>query len=586
MGRIWRKKMGFAQPISIKNAIDKIHEKKYLLPAIQREFVWSTEQIETLFDSIMRGYPISSFLFWEVTEDNIPKYQFYEFIRNYHERDNTHNEKADLKGEKSVTAILDGQQRLTSLYIGLKGSYAYKMPRMRWDNDLAFPKRTLCLNILSKPSDSNLEYDFEFLTREERLKNDEDHFWFEVGDVLSFKSPGDVNNYLIENEIVTKEKEKAHFANDALYKLYSVINEPSINFFLEESDSLDKVLNIFIRVNSGGTQLSYSDLLLSIASAQWKKKDAREEITQFVDEINKIGDGFNVDKDFVLKTCLVLSDFKDIAFKVDNFNQDNMLAIEKNWENITKAIRLAYNLLVSFGYKRDSLTSNNAVIPIAYYLLKQDCPDNFDISKKYENDRKEIFHWLVSALLKKVFSGQPDNILRPIREIIRKSNSSFPRQEIVNKQKGSSKSFTFDDDEIENLFNYQYGNAFTYSILATLYPSLNFRGKFHEDHIFPKTLFTEKKLKKLGIPDEDIQFYLDNYNYIANLQLLEGIPNIEKSKKMFDEWIVEMYPDENDRKMYMERNYIPNCSLDIKNFKEFIEKRKELITKAIKNMLN
>ncbi|MGI5115626.1 DUF262 domain-containing protein [Treponema sp. SP13] len=577
--------MGFAQPISIKNAIDKIHEKKYLLPAIQREFVWGTEQIETLFDSIMRGYPISSFLFWEVAEENIPKYQFYEFIRNYHERDNTHNEKANLTGEKSITAILDGQQRLTSLYIGLKGSYSYKMPRMRWNNDLGFPKRTLCLNIMSKPIDSNLEYDFKFLTQKERTTIDDECFWFEVGNILSFKSPGDVNNYLIEHDIFTKEKDKAHFANNALYKLYSVINEPSINFFLEESDSLDKVLNIFIRVNSGGTQLNYSDLLLSIASAQWKEKDAREEITHFVDEINKIGDGFNVNKDFVLKTCLVLSDFKDIAFKVDNFNQGNMLKIEKNWDTITKAIRLSYNLLVSFGYNRDSLTSNNAIIPIAYYLLQQNCPDNFDISKKYEKDRKEIFHWLVSALLKKVFSGQPDNVLRPIREIIRKSNSAFPRQEIFDKQKGSIKSFMFNDDEIDNLFMYQYGNAFTYSILAIIYPSLNFRGKFHEDHIFPKTLFTAKKLKELGIPEEDISFYLDNYNCIANLQLLEGIPNQEKSKRMFIEWIVETYPDETDRKMYMERNYIPNCSLDIKNFREFIKKRTGLITKAIKNML-
>ena len=104
-------KMGFAQPISIKTAVTNIDKKQYLLPAIQREFVWSTEQIETLFDSIMRGYPISSFLFWEVNQDNIPKYQFYEFVRNYHERDNRHNEKANLAGEKSVTAILDGQQR-------------------------------------------------------------------------------------------------------------------------------------------------------------------------------------------------------------------------------------------------------------------------------------------------------------------------------------------------------------------------------------------------------------------------------------------------------------------------------------------
>lgn len=129
-------------------------------------------------------------------------------------------------------------------------------------------------------------------------------------------------------------------------------------------------MNIFIRVNSGGTKLSYSDLLLSIASAQWEQHDAREEITDFVDYINGIGDGFRINKDFVLKTSLVLSDFSDIAFKVDNFNKSNMMKIEENWDNIKTAITQAINLVSSFGYSGETLNSNNALIPIAYYLLK------------------------------------------------------------------------------------------------------------------------------------------------------------------------------------------------------------------------
>lgn len=113
--------MAFVEPITIKAAIEGVHRKQYLLPAIQREFVWDTYQIEKLFDSLMRDYPISSFLFWEVEKNNISSYQFYEFVREYHERDNTHNPKANIGGETGITAVLDGQQRLTSLYIGLKG---------------------------------------------------------------------------------------------------------------------------------------------------------------------------------------------------------------------------------------------------------------------------------------------------------------------------------------------------------------------------------------------------------------------------------------------------------------------------------
>lgn len=578
--------MAFVEPITIKDAIESVHRKNYLLPAIQREFVWSTDQIERLFDSLMRDYPINSFLFWEVDKANISNYQFYEFIREYHERDSRHNPKADLNGETGITAILDGQQRLTSLYIGLKGTYAYRLPRKRWDNDSAFPKRKLCLNLLSPAENGDLEYDFRFLTKNEYDLKDDNHFWFPAGDILDLKEAVDVNDFLLEKEISNYGKDKARYANKSLFKLYEIIHKnKSINFFLEKDESLDKVLNIFIRVNSGGTQLSYSDLLLSIATAQWKEKDAREEITSFVDEINAIGDGFNINKDFVLKSCLVLSDFKDIAFKVDNFNQQNMLKIEKSWDNISESIKSAFLLLSSLGYHRETLTSNNAIIPIAYYLNKIGNPENYSIASKYETDKRMIFKWLVIVLLKRTFSGQPDNVLRPIREVISCSANGFPFTEIFDKQKGTPKSLSFDEDEISNLFYYQYGQAYTYSILAFIYPSLDFRNKFHQDHIFPKSLFTAKRLQKYGIPDADIQFYLENYNCIANLQLLEGIPNQEKSGKEFSKWMEEKYPNKKERTQYMERHYIPDCSLEMTNFKEFIEKRKNLIVDAFKNLI-
>lgn len=578
--------MAFVEPITIKEAIDNVHKKNYLLPAIQREFVWDTDQIERLFDSLMRDYPINSFLFWEVEKQNIGKYQFYEFVREYHERDNTHNPKADISGGGGITAILDGQQRLTSLYIGLKGTYAYKLPRKRWDNDSAFPKRKLCLNLLSPSENGDFVFDFRFLTKKEYHQSDETHYWFVVGDILNLKEAVDVNDHLLENDISEYGKDKFRFANKTLFKLYEVIHKnKSINFFLERGESLDKVLNIFIRVNSGGTQLSYSDLLLSIATAQWEKRDAREEITSFVDEINAIGDGFNANKDFVLKNCLVLGGFKDIAFKVDNFNRGNMLAIEKKWEEISKAIKSSFILLSGFGYHRDTLTSNNALIPIATYLYKIGSPDNFAESSKYEEERKKIFKWLVMVLLKKTFSGQPDNVLRPVREVINNSDNGFPFEGIINKLKGSTKAISFDDDEIDNLLYYQYAQPYTYSVLAFIYPSLDFRNKFHQDHIFPKKLFTPKRLAKRGIPESDIEFYLDNCNYLANLQLLEGVPNQEKSAKDFDIWIKEKYPSKDQRNAYIERHYIPDVDLSLDNFKEFIEEREKLIVTAFKKIL-
>lgn len=135
--------MAYETPLTIAEVMSDISANKYVFPSIQREYVWSTEQIETLFDSLMRDYPIGTFLFWEINKDHVKDYDFYGFIRNYHENKNVHNQKLDLKGSGGITAVLDGQQRLTSIYLGLKGTYAYKLKYMARNNKNAYPVRKL-----------------------------------------------------------------------------------------------------------------------------------------------------------------------------------------------------------------------------------------------------------------------------------------------------------------------------------------------------------------------------------------------------------------------------------------------------------
>ena len=536
---------------------------------------------------LLRDYPISSFLFWLVEKENVKDYKFYEFLRNYHERDKRHNPKADINGEEGITAVLDGQQRLTSIYIALKGTYAYKLPRKRWDNDQAYPVRKLYLNLVKQSEDTELEFSFRFLTENEAKYKNENNYWFPVSEILNLKEPGDVSEYLTEFVFDEYSREARKFANKTLFKFHNIIHiTPSISYYQEKSQSLDKVLNIFIRINSGGTILSYSDLLLSIATAQWEEKDAREEIIKFVDEINSIGSGFNFNKDFILKACLVMSDFSDIAFKVDNFNKANMLKIEQNWEEITKYIRLAIKLLSSFGYNRETLTSNNAVIPIAYYLYKIKASDNYHLSNSNLKDKEMIRKWLTLSLIKRVFSGQPDNVLRTIRKIIKEENYSlFPLQLIIDKFKGTNKSLTFSNEDIENLTFYKYGQSFTFSVLSLLYPQLDYSNQFHIDHIFPKSLFSRHKLRKKGIKDEEIDKFIDSVNYLGNLQLLEAIPNIEKKDTEFKIWLDTIYKDTEKQKNYRAKHYIPNVRLDFDNFLKFFEEREKSLLKKFKEIL-
>ena len=266
---------------------------------------------------------------------------------------------------------------------------------------------------------------------------------------MNFASEAEVGRYMINNELYSHPTEKSNFANGALFALFEKVNNAGIiNYYLADSQDINIVLNIFIRVNSGGTVLSNSDLLLSLATAKWGQIDARKEISNLVKNINQIGEEFDFNNDFVLKSCLVLSDINNVAFKVSNFTNENMALMEKNWEIIGKSIRLAVELLDSWGYNSKTLTSKNAVIPIAYYLSKIGNPDNFVLFNGYREDRDRIKRWLILSLVKRAFSGQSDNILGTIREVITKTPSEFPLDEIINKFKGDNKTLIFQKEDV------------------------------------------------------------------------------------------------------------------------------------------
>jgi len=581
--------MAYETPITIKKAIDNIRRKKYLLPSIQREFVWDTWQIERLFDSLMRDYPISTFLFWKLSKDKSKDFQFYEFLRHYHQKNNRHNIKADLMGEDNVIALLDGQQRMTSLYIALTGSIAEKAPYLKWDSPHAFPEKKMYLDLFAESEDTDLKYDFQFLTAKELAEYDdtEDIFWFEASKIMTMEDSSSVMQYAIQNDLMNTakySKKQSSFALDTLAKLQNIIHQKgTISFYLEESEELDKVLQIFIRINSGGTKLSYSDLLLSIATAQWEEKDAREVIHQFVDEINSIGDGFKFNKDFVLKSCLVLADLNDIKFKVDNFTKANMSIIENKWNGISESLKSAVELVSKLGYSRDNLPATNTVIPIAYFIYKNEFENSILHSQARQQDRLQIKEWLARVLIKGTFGGQPDSIYPVMRKLTNEHKGYFPLEEIINYYKGRRKSLTFTEDDIDSILELNYGKAQTFSALVLLYPSLNWNFKYHQDHIHPKSFFTTRKLNKLGFTDtEQIQEFQSRFNTLPNLQLLQANENTEKNNKPFESWLKEIYPNTEDQRTFTLQHHIPtNASLFLEDFIHFFEARK----KAIKTKL-
>ncbi len=586
--------MAYEKPIAIKDAIKSIQEQEFILPAIQREFVWNTTQIEVLFDSILRDYPISTFLFWKVKAENVQKFKFYRFLPFYHQRDKRHNELAELSGDKDRLAVLDGQQRLTSLYLGLKGSYAFKLNKYGWKSDHAFPKRLLYINLLEEAEGNEKLFDFRFLSKVEvdhlSLKFPQKYHWFKVGDILEFNDFPDIFSYIGRYSLMDTSKytiEQTKFASETLSRLFQYFTQKElINFYLEKSEELDKVLHIFIRVNSGGTKLSYSDLLLSIATAQWKDKDAREIIHGFVDNINKINPGFNVHKDLVLKACLVLTDIKDIKFKVDNFSSQNMSLIEREWDTISSCLYNTVQLVASFGFSDKTLTAYNAIIPIAYFLKKNSIGEEILSSSSHSENRSLIKEWLLRALLKKVFGGSPDNLYPTYREVVSEHLGRFPLSQLIEKYKGGNKSLSFNEETIDSLMNTQYGSAFAFMVLSLVYP-LNHHYVFHQDHIHPKKLFTDKELIKMGIGDDRLRNeFKKSFNSIGNLQLIQETENLEKNASLFKSWVETKYLGD-ALANYKNLHLIPlDNDLTMTTFLDFYQKRRNTLKTKLMSLVD
>ncbi|MDE0672620.1 MAG: DUF262 domain-containing protein [Caldilineaceae bacterium] len=539
--------MAFDRPITIKEALDHIHNNRFLLPAFRREFVWRPHQIERLFDSLMRGYPIGSFLFWRVDPETAKNHSFCQFITNYDQRkphNPVHRSPSTVPG---LTAVLDGQQRLTALNIGLRGSIARKLPRL-WQNN---PRALLYLNLLAPrmENEEGLSFKFSFLPKKEvkdrNRRNNHEH-WYLVGDILDIKDASDLIDVVHDLELSdTREPLKI------LIKLHHVVHSDGIISAYEVADqNPERVLNIFVCIH----QLSYSDMLLSTAVAQWDKIDARKEIHALVDEIKSRSSLFN--HDFVLKACLMLGDCNSIQFEVENFGKSQIGTLQDQWDRIRSTIMetvelassLGYlgqggppplndiadlvELASSFGYSRQSLTSADALLPIAYFL--HHCQPSLDTK-----DRKvAIRDWLIRSLLKRGFwSSGVDNLLMAIRRAIQESScpDGFPAR-AIEEAMPSGKSLTFDDEELQDLADTEYGAEYggrAYILLLLLYDIVDVAtNHFHITHIFPPELMTEACLKQAGISEEKIPEYLDRVNRLANLQLLKGSTNTSKGAKI------------------------------------------------------
>ncbi len=574
--------------MTIANVLGKLN-KSHFLPDIQRPFVWDTDQIKHLFDSLMQNYPISSFLFWDVNEKNTEGREIYKFLKDFRFGE-TYDEKINLLKNDDITLVMDGQQRLTSLMIGLMGSYSDRPKNQR--KSLNSPIQKILYLDLLKDSSVEMEdednpkrtrYGFDFFeTQPSRYSSTK--FWFKVSDILDCnKDTYRKHRHALVEQAGLLSREQIEVFETNFERLYDVICQVrSISYYTETSPSYDKVVEIFIRANDGGTKLSKSDILMSMLTKNWSA-NARDEINNLVLYLNSELENKNdVNRDFILRTSLVFCLKTDFSLKTQNFTKKNIALIEANWRNIKNALELSFRTVNLFGIDKRNLTSVNAVMVIAYYfygLLNLGHAEKMAVDPK---NQKLIRQWLGSALLNGIFTGQAANTIGIAKKVIDDEISSsnyFPAKSLVTKMTLRGRlALEYDNVAIEKFMEISYSKKLGFVALSTLYENNNWANDLYQKvSLFPKKIFSPEKLSSLGVSEKEIESHISR---MPNLLLLSRDEIIEKEEMDFSIWI----QSRNDN--FFDQHLLPKdlALYRPEKFIVFIKHREEQIANHLKSL--
>lgn len=535
------------------------------LPNIQRPFVWSEEQIEKLFDSIMREYPISTLLVWRTRE----KVKHRKFITDWKDSlkvsDAYVMENADAKG-----MVLDGQQRLQSLIIGLAGSYNGK---------------ELHFDVLSgaKASPEDIRYRFRFMPAASAQWP-----WVKFKDVLKDMSRGRKLAMEVAQDVcaagpaelsdgdtkcVQKNIARAHheFISDEniSYQLLDGVDDP-------DAYTAEDVVEIFIRANSGGTKLGKSDLLFSLLASEWALAD--EEMEELLEDLNRTGYGF--DRDFVLKSCLVMLG-QGAKYEVTKFRKPEVReAFVKKWTELSDAIKAVRDFLhgKTFLKSDKAVPSYLGLIPLIYLRYKY--PNQWNATAGRED-------YVLRTMLTGAFSGTPDNLIdRCVKSI--DERKAFELDEIFHIIRSDGRSLEVTP---ETIVGTRYGKPQSHLIFNLWYRAFDYEPALEDnlpqqDHIFPQSFLNSQR----ELNPETLRFrktyWADEQHQIVNLALLTAKENgfQGKSGELPETWIPKQVKDDPG---FLDRHLIPKDPKLWKsaNFRAFIEARKQLILERFKPYL-
>ncbi len=571
---------------TIKQTVENINTL-YFLPDIQRDYLWDEDRVISLFDSILKGYPIGSILIWKqsVEDYNHANYSFYKLISTAKATDNSGEvlrkpASVVVGSRKNLYAVLDGQQRLTAFYLALSGGYQIWKGKGRHPQGTP-PLRELYFSPAGRSSKNcQTKNEFRFFSG-----SDVPDSWYKVKDIYGAKS----GEEFCKNHSIEKRPQKTQI--ELLRRKLTEEDNVVTMFEIPLSFSADDAVDIFLRMNSGGVPLKRTELLFALAITSWP--GGRGEIETFLKDIhdhsNIYGNWTGIDKDFILRTCLFLFE-NDVSLSADKLRKVDFTPMQTNWDGIKDSISDTLIQLSEYGHSSMSIKSHNAIIPIIYYRFK--------FNKKALHKSKDHLNALfIVSQVKGLFSSATNTTLNNLKAAMEKwpkqpfdfhefariygqivndqDSLSISKEQVITWVKGSK-----DEAPMEK-------GPDTRLLLSSL-PKNREKGfyLYEQDHLHPRKTFDSKdrrnELIRSGIPADTVSEWESAANTLGNLHLLRGRQNRNKSGTPLDEWKKSNknreFAYDPAEEIKKDASFDTNDSpYDIKYYPLFVEKRADLI---------
>jgi len=568
--------------MSVFAAVNKVRDGYLILPEFQRDFCWKLDAIEDLFFSIIKDFPIGSFIMWQTKGENINKSSadFYSFLDEARYKRKTGDMisrnkvlKKNLKNNDDYYVVLDGQQRLTSFYLVFNGRLLVKKAHKKGDdnNDANFDEKELYYNLDRYNDDPDGETNpFMFLSSDET----EDGNYYKISDIQQYA--GNENKFQDDISKIQNDKVRSDFR-----VLFSKLNSGDrdrslIHYYKISSSEYDDALDVFVKVNSTGEPLSKSDLLFGKLINGWdstkKREGKRKEIEDFIAKLNDDYD-FEFNKDFLLRSSYVLTSGKANLSMQKICEKKTVTNIRNNWEKVKRSLIECCKKLHEIEINDARVLSYNAIIPIMYYIYQG---GNF----KTATSRNELKKYFAISFAKGLFGGSSNQAIENSCAAIKaKKGNDFNVDFFENTDFSGGRNFLVSLDDIDKWLNtYEKGKK-TYPLLMLVSPDLNLiSDSFDQDHSHADALFNSDYFAENHIDESKLSEWRSKRNLLPNLSFMRTINNQQKNKTDLKTWMNE-HPDQ----IKYLRCLPLNTDYSLSNFEEFFKLRRSMMKYSLAN---